>query len=388
MNDQRHDNTPIAPPTEHTEPALAADELVSHGLLTFLNNDPPAETERRMRNLMRRIADESPVHAGVRSHRLVFPHARRWIALAACFVIASALVYLGLPTTGSAQAMVLASAASLREPGDRRFEVRVQPRGSKELQETPIGTIDTRGRGAELMVARMQPEEGVWITFGRDATGPWLVYPDGRLERNPPAGALPRLGVVADQPVLPESVDRVLEELASAYTLERTTEKGADGTSSTEHIVGLRRADRAPGVPRIDLWLDAKTNTVKKVELTLPDPPIQRGMGPGRRPDGPGGPEGPDGPRGDRGRRPPPPDGLGEGDEGNDGPLPPPRDGRGPGRRGPDDPEGRGPGGGPNGRGLRGGPSRIELRPVPPPPFPPEWFGPEHHAKRPPAQRP
>ncbi len=389
MNNESLDNTPIAPPPEHAEPAKAADELLSHGLLTFLHQDPPAETDRRMRAVMRRISDESPLHAPGRNARFVFPHARRWVALAACFVIAASLVYLGLPAGSTAQAMVQASAATLREPGERRFEIRVQPRGTKQLSESPIGTLDTSG--GELMVMRMQPEEGVWVTFGRDPRGAWLVHPDGHMERNPQGAAVPRLGMVGEQPVLPESLDRVLDELAYSYTLVQTSEKTGDGAATIEHIVGTRRADRAPGVPRIEVWIDTKSKSLKKVAMFFPEPP--RGMGPGRGPGGPGGqggpgadgPDGPDGPRGDR-RRP-----MLDGprDEDRGGPLPPPPldGGRGPGRR-----DGRGPedGGerGPEGRGPRGNPLMVEFRPVPPPPFAPGWFTPEHHAKRPPAPRP
>jgi hypothetical protein len=393
-----HEPDAITPPPEQAEPSTTADELVSHGLLTFLHRDPPAETERRIRGVMQRIADETPVHAGGRAGPMAFAHARRWIALAACFVIAAGLVYLGLPTSSSAQAMVQASAAALRTPGDRRFEIRVQPRGSKELTEAPIGTIDTHN--GELMVLRMQPEEGLWITFGRDPQGPWLVYPDGRMERNPPVVAMPRFAVVNDEPVLPDSVDHLLDELAFSYNLEKTSEKSADGASMVEHIVGLRRADRKPGPTRIEVWIDPATKGVKKLELFFPEPPLPpRGMGGppgGRGPGGPGGegPDGPDGPRGDRGRRPPL-DGPREGEGRDDGPPP---DGGREGRRGrrdgrgPDDFDGRGPGGpGMIGaRGQRGGPTRVELRPAmpPQPPLPPEWFTPEHHAKKTPAPRP
>lgn len=394
MNSPALDNTPISPPPEHAEPARAADELLSHGLLTFLNHDTPAETDRRMRAVMRRITDEAPQHAPGRATRLIFPHARRWIALAACFVIAASLVYLGLPAGSTAQAMVQASAAALREPGERRFEIRIQPRGTKQLNESPIGTLDTSG--GELMVLRMQPEEGLWITFGRDPKGPWLVHPDGHMERNPQGAGAMRLGMVGDQPVLPESLDRVLDELAYSYTLVQTSEKSADDASTVEHIVGTRRADRAPGVPRIEVWIDAKSHTLKKVAMLFPEPP--RGPGPGRGPGGlggpggpdAGGPDGPDGPRGDRGRRPPPPDGLRDDDRGGPLPPPPPDGGRGPGRRdgrGPDDGDRR-PAGGPDGRGPRGNPLMVEFRPVPPPPFAPGWFTPEHHSKRPPAPRP
>lgn len=388
-------NDNLHAPVEHPEPAKAADELLSHGLLTFLHRDPPAETERRIKGVMRRIADEAPhgggAHERNQGRRLVFPHARRWIALAACFVIAAGLVYLGLPTSSTAQAMVRASAAALRQPGDRRFEVRVQPRGGKELQANPVGTIDSRG--SDLMVMRLQPEDGVWVTFGRDPRGPWLVYPDGRMERNPPGAAVPRWGYVNDQPVAPDRVDHILEDLANAYTLVGTSEKNADGTT-TERITGTRRPDAGPGAPKIDLWIDPKTNAVKKVELMFPDPPR------GPRGGGPGG-DGPP-PRGDRGPRPPrdgdgpggpppppggPDDGIGRPDKGPrdfDRPPPPPPGGReGREGRGPDDPEGRGPGGPGGGRGFRGAPLRIELRPAPPPPFEPDWFTPEHHARKP-----
>ena len=391
MNDQTDHN--LHAPVEGPDPAKAADELLSHGLLTFIHRDPPAETERRMKGVMRRIADEAPhgAHERTARRRMVFPHARRWIGLAACFVIAAGLVYLGLPGESTAQAMVRASAATLREPGDRRFEIRVQPRGSKELLSAPVGTIDSRGPG--LMVMRLQPEEGVWVTFGRDPAGPWLVHPDGRLERNPPAGAMPRWGSVNDQPIAPDRVDHILEDLANAYTLVSVSEKDADG-SVTEHITGVRRPEAGPGAPKIDLWIDSGSKAVRKVELMFPDPPSRGAMGGGQR--GPGGPEGP---RGERGPRPiregDGPGGPGGRDDGagrpDKGPpssrdfdrMPPPpggRDGRE--GRGPDDFDGRGPGGPGGGRGFRGAPLRIELRPVPPPPLDPAWFTPEKHARK------
>lgn len=404
MNES-HDDT-LRTPVEGPEPAKSADELLSHGLLTFIHNDPPAETERRMKSVMRRIADEADGRTARQGLRLVFPHARRWIALAACFVIAAGLVYLGMPTESKAQAAVRTAAAGLREPGnDRRFDVRIQPRGSNEFLAAPVGTIDSRG--ADLMLMRLQPEEGVWVTIGRDSEGPWIVHPDGRTERNPPPGAMPRWGVVENQPVTPESVDRVLEQLASGYSLEQTTETDKGGGTSLDHITGTRRPGSGPGAPRVELWLDSKTHAVKKVELMFPDPPPPPpgmpggpgGPGSGRGRGGPDGMRGPDGPRGsgehgggergggERGHRPPRgPDGEDDvlmDSDGPDGPPPmrggnpppPPRDGPGG--------EGRGPGGpGAIGRVFRGGPFRVEFRPAPPPaPLPPEWFTPKGHTK-------
>lgn len=374
MNDREPHET-ILPAPEHTEPALVADELLSHGLLTFSRHDTAAETERRVRAVMRRIADEHPAHG----RTLRFPMVRRWGTLAACLLVCAGLVYLGMPTSGTAQAMVLASAASLREPGDRRFEVRVRSREAREFPAAAAGTIDARHGGTEALVTRLQPEEGVWLTFGRDAQGTWMVTPDGRVERNPPAMLLPRMGMGGEQPVLPESVDRVLDDLAHAYTLERTTEKGDEGTP-IEHIVGVRRPDRPPGVPRVEVWIDPATKGVKKVELVMPDgppPPPGRGGGPGHHhDDGPGPDFGP-GRDGPRDRRPPPPGELGRDDDPHDGPG----ELRGPGPRG-------GKGNGPMGRGARFNPGRIELRQVAPPPLPPEWFTPEHHARKsPPPER-
>lgn len=376
-----HDDT-LHTPVEHAEPAKAADELLSHGLLTFMHKDTPAETERRMKGVMRRIADETPRHAAGRNGRFVFPHARRLIALAACFVIAAGLVYLGLPAESTASAMVRQTADVLRSPGERRFEVRVQPRGSKELLENPIGTIDTRGR--DLMVLRFEPEEGVAVTIGRDPQGAWIVHPDGHLNRNPPPTMMPRWASVGEQPVAPDSVDRLLEEMVNLYTLERTSEKSPDGKATTEHIVGLRRGDvGGAGAPRIELWIDPQSHDVKKLELFFPPPPEARdgprgNRGPLGQPGQPGQP-GPDGPRGDRPPRPRDgggPDGLR--DDHPDGPgRDMDRDGPGP-RRGPEDPQGRGPAG----RGGRGMPIRIELRPAPPPRFEDGWFTPEFHAKR------
>lgn len=364
----------------------AADELLGHGLLTFARHDGPGATERRVRAVMHAIAGEAAVHApGREPRRLLFPHARRWAALAACVAVVAGMVYLGMPTESKAQAMVRTIAASLREPGERRFEVRIQARGSTELEPAPMGMIDTRG--ADEMVARLAPEEGVWLTIGRDAEGTWIVHPDGRTERNPPPGMLPRWGMVDGQGVTPESVDRVLEHLANNYTLERTSEHDASGSGGAlDHIWGRRRPDADPCPPRVDLWLDPQTHAIRKVELMFPDPPppLPPPPGPegrsGERRDGPGRPDRAGG-RPPRGR-----EGLWEGLNGaidgprnGDGPPPihPPR---GPGR------DGEGPRGGRPGREgpryLRGGPVRIELRPAPPPPpLPPDWFRPEGHAR-------
>ncbi|MFT3683958.1 MAG: hypothetical protein QM783_03350 [Phycisphaerales bacterium] len=46
MSEHEHDNLHTS--AENGEPATSADELLSHGLLTFTHKDTPAETERRM----------------------------------------------------------------------------------------------------------------------------------------------------------------------------------------------------------------------------------------------------------------------------------------------------------------------------------------------------
>ncbi|MFT3683957.1 MAG: hypothetical protein QM783_03345 [Phycisphaerales bacterium] len=234
---------------------------------------------------MRRIADDATTHQAGREPRLLFPRARRWAALAACVAVIAGMVYLGMPTESRAQAMVRSAAATLREPTDHRFDVRVQERNSKEQETKSVGTMDTRG--VDLMVLRLQPEEGVWITFGRDKEGEWIVHPEDRFERNPPRIARPRWGMVEGEDVVPESVDRVLERLANGYTLERTREPETAGGPALEHIVGLRKPGTGPGAPRIELWLDPTTNAVKKVELVFPDPPPAGPDGMGRG--GPGG---------------------------------------------------------------------------------------------------
>ncbi len=365
-------------PAADAAPTVVADELFTHGLLTYLHTDTPAKQGERIGRLMSEIELRgvgvpplSSPAASSSSHSFRFPirTARGWLALAACITLATVAVFIGIPGEQSAQAVVQQSIEAMRSTaaGDRRYEIRLQRPGDDALPSLPGAIIDTRS--PNLLLLRANAPDGHEIIAGRDATGDWCVRMDGGVEREHPQQAWPRWAKVGDESLFVDSVDRLLEELTKSYDLQKegaATIEGK-GSASYRHIVGAKKRVRSPGGDHVEVWIDAASRSVERLEMRWDLPPGGDQGGP------------PDGARPDRAtRNGPPRDGRDPGDA---------MDQRPPRRDGPD--QDRPNGSGPNGPGSDGpdGPDNADgPRDHPGPPNPPGPGGPGPAGRRPPRE--
>lgn len=412
MNPNRDHST--SHPADAIEPAVgaagsAADELLTHGLLTFIRIDDRMSQERRVQGALKAVSREQPA-GGWRISRAAL---RAWAAAAAVVLIAGAIAYTGLPGERSAQAMVQESIHATRTSGDRRYEVHAMLTGETELEQEPHAVVDTSDAG-QLLIRGVRPD-GVPVIVGRDAQGKWALRVEGGIDRSDPERAWPRWAVVGKDSLFAESIDGLLERMAGMYELKRSSdEKLTDrGERLFHRVEGVRKLRVwGPGPATFVMWLDQSTKVVERIELRwVPPPPDVEGAGDPPPPQGgaDGDPRASEELRGGSDRDVPPGDGrAGSGtDQPDDGPPPPRRL-----RRGEGDPDrGRGPGRGPDGRPAHppGGPMGMMMDPMGPlgmlrdpmihprpgrgmprpqllvierveaPAFRPDWFSPESH---------
>ncbi len=366
--------SPQVEPAPDAAPKIVADELFAHGLLTYLHTDTPHKQGERVGRLMAALDSGTGVPPlSSTSYRFPIRSARGWLALAACVTLAAIAVFVGFPGERSAQAEVQQTIAAMRSTaaGDRRYEIRLQRPTDDALPSLPGAVIDTRS--PNLLLLRANAPDGHEIIAGRDATGDWCIRLDSGVEREHPEQAWPRWAKVGEESLLVDSVDRLLEELTRSYDLQREGEAKLEGsTVSYRHIVGTKKRVRCPGGDHVEVWIDATTKSVERIEMRW-DP----------RPDTAGAPaRGPEDQQ-NAGNAPNPSDSDHVGDHPDrrpeDGPLdrrPPPRrpgpDGPDDDRNGPDDqdrPEGFRPNGPPgDGNGPDNGPAPRDRRPPHPRP--------------------
>ena len=410
-------------PAAGAPPGVVADELLAHGLLTYLHKDTRSRQELRVAKVMSTIDERSrPIGRLLWTRRNV----RVITAAAACLALVAALTFLGLPGEQSAQATVERSIAAMQSSGDRRFEVRILAPDQTTLPANTSAIIDTRP--PNLMLLRASTSEGREVVAGRDATGDWAIRLDGGIERTRPELAWPRWAKVGEETLLADSVDRLLSGLTKGYTLQRPADTHLDGQPDKlfHHVLGTKNHAGGPGGDHVEIWIDPATNIVERLEMRWDvATPQSRASSPAassnnadqppaaRSEDGPGADDEPGQrarpPRGHPPhRRPPPPDDddlmggpprpdHGARDNGEPGPTDQadqpghpgatdgpvgPDDRAGPGRppRGPGGPGARG--GGPLGGGRgehRGPPKLLIMQRVDTPALEAAWFTPEAH---------
>lgn len=352
------------PPAEEGTPGQRADELLSHGLLSFLHSDDRARQTARVERVIEALRHETEQVAPP-APTLKFPMKaiRAWAALAAAMGIITAVAVLGMPRESSASAAVRDSIEALRGPGDRRFEVYITTWQDDQSspRTTPHAIVDTRPPSQMLIRAERPPlmkgnrggpaDDRSTTIVGRDAKGRWAIRMDGAIERDNPEIAWPRFAAMENQSLFAESVDAMLDEMSRVYQFDRKGDEALEGRPDGKfrRIDGVRKRQVGPGPSEMSVWIDPTTKLVERLELRWNEEDRKRFGGP----DGPrpmGGPPGmdrgdrprPDGERPPRHGRGPHPGRDGDKDRDMDGPR---------GRR-PDndrDMDGPGPGEGPDG---------------------------------------
>lgn len=265
------------------DPESAADDRFVHGLLEFMHKDGQTTREARVQTVMSHIDG----HARGGRHRR-FLAALVPLATAAVIAIVAVTMLVVTPQP-AAYAMVDAAIVATRSAPELRYEIGVVDRAGEP--ERALGELDMRG---ELLLVRIATPHGHDFVMGRDAQGEWSLRRDGSVERSDPRGAAPRWIDLGDSTILVGSLDGLLGQLRDEFTIERSA--GASGPT----LVATRRDDaQGPGPDRVEIWVDASTSLVERLELHT-DRPM-----PGPREGAPGGRRGPGGE--DRG--PPPREG-------------------------------------------------------------------------------
>lgn len=258
-------------PLEGAAPRDTASELFAHGLLAHLNAEHPAQTARRVTRAMHAIDREQ---AEARRFRL--PAARPLAAAAALLLVAAVAAWFLTHTEPAAQALIRASIAALRTPGERRYEARRQRPEDEGF--TLSTTIDSRHAGL-ILVRHRPPNAGTDLIAGRDAAGPWHLRHDGTISREGGLPGIPRwatIGGASDGVSLfADPLDVVLEALARTRTLERPEPGTVPGRGDRrfERLVARRTNAGGSDAGRIELWIDPATRVPERIEMTEFPPP-------------------------------------------------------------------------------------------------------------------
>jgi len=367
MSDQR--NSPLKNDAEDfVSPEGAADaqadELFVHGALCALHERADGASERRLERLNQTIRKP----AQVPGRRIALLRLRRLsgVVIVLLATLFTAWIFVSA-STNQARATLMASIQAARNAGDRRYQVHILSDGEQNVPAQPEAVFDSSGPN---LLLRVHAPQGHTAIAGKDSIGEWAIRRQGGIERNDPRRAWPRWATADGEPILADSIDKLLEVLTTGFELTILDPEVVDGRSF-RRIEGLKRDGASRGLAdRVELWIDAETMILEKMEMDWIERPGQRG--PNVRPPLPPPLSPPlrDGPR----PEPPPPGG------------PPPRGLRPPPPLQPDgDPNFRPPPphplreGGPNAELRRGGIRKLIVSRTEAPEWPANWFSPEAH---------
>lgn len=315
---------PIEPNSTSPDPGdtrAIADDLVVDGLLRHLTTENEDTRRQRMQRVHDAIAEQA--HSGLHTPhrtRLRTRWGRVLLTAAAAIIVISSLVMVGTPGESEAHAGVRGAIEALRQPGSRRYEVRLTGSDGERGKTGAVIDIDGSGR---VVIRHDPPGADAWVVAGRDAQGPWAVDGAGLVTRDNVYRFYPPWSVDDREPIV-DSIDTVLEQLLERYELELLDPEPLENGGRLLNRIRAIRTDRRPGPApnEVALWLDPDTGMPEQIVLRR----HESDEGPGRRP-GPGG-----GPR--------------HGGPGRDGP----------------------------------GIPQVTLRRIDSPDLPAEWFEPAHHA--------
>lgn len=336
-----------------------ADELFVHGALGALHERAGGAADRRMERLTRALHQSKPA----RGRRLAGMRFRRLSGVLAVVIATLLTVWIfSSAATNQARATLMASIQAAKNAGDRRYEVRILSDGESDLPEQPEAVFDSSGQNFLL---RVRAPKGHTAIAGKDSIGEWAIRREGGIERREPRRAWPRWATAEGESIFAESIDQLLEALASGFELKTLEPEVVDGRTY-RRIEGTKRAGASRALAdRIELWIDAETMIAERMEMDWTEHP---------------------GPRGPAARRPPlrgmPPAGMpGPGMPPARGERPPPPDGK-PGMRPPPPLLPPSPFAGPGNPGeevRRGGIRQLVVTRVEAPEWPANWFSPEAH---------
>lgn len=231
-----------------------ADERFAHGLLSSLHQDDPRAQEQRIQRLMQAIdAETAQPRRGV------------WIAAATAACLLA--IVLGVVLTRGPGASEIVQRAILAEEGGggRRYDISAFVGDDSETQ-VMAGQLDVGGQGHALLRAQAHGDR---IVAGRGPDGLWQVDASGTVEQLH-AEQLPPWLRFGEANVLMNSLDHVLKRLHHHHALRsggKTTLR-RHGDRVLKHVVAHSRHHHAHEPAHVELWIDADTDAVYRVEFS------------------------------------------------------------------------------------------------------------------------
>ncbi|MEM7228470.1 MAG: hypothetical protein AAF432_06615, partial [Planctomycetota bacterium] len=200
MHDAPHDD----------ESSTTGRDRFVHGVLTFMHRDSTAVQSKRIDAVMAALDDEGPLVL------TVIPR-RRWMPLAALVsVLIIGAVFIAMPSTQPAYAVIASAIEASSTAPDRRYSISVEKTRNGEAVFETIGQMDLRGTFMRLEI--LSPE-GHAVVVGRDAMGDWVIRRDGLVDRYAPERARPKWLNMGENTVLTDSVDALLKSLPETFDL-------------------------------------------------------------------------------------------------------------------------------------------------------------------------
>ena len=271
MNHHDHDDDDIiGGENSSPDPALAAEQQFTHGLLRTLDESEQADQDRT-RSVMAAI--RRPVSNPVNDRGR--PFARVISGVAAIIVFSVALVILN-GTGRSAIATISDTVAATKRVGDRSYRISVSKSPQGGFQLKPDASLDVRSN--DMYLFRDRTREGRLLIAGADNDGQWKIRRSGGVLRDPPGHHEPLWIEIGSDTLLMTSIDGLVDTLPENYMLKMVDSEPLEPGDPTDclRITAVPRDASRPGPTKIDLWIDPDSQLVARMDIILGDTPYRR----------------------------------------------------------------------------------------------------------------
>lgn len=204
---------------------------------------------------------EAAAAVGRRKNSLVY-----LLSAVAAGAIAIAVFMLHSPPNGPAMATVPDLLSALDRPGDRRFEIKVDPADPREKHGLDGATLYLRNHDQYLLVRRTPKEREIFDGFdGRES---WRIRGGAIVERQSGlgAGGLPMPRSMSEIPFgdLRATIARIAEDYKIA---EFAIERSAADAAPRRRLVAEKSDEKTKGPRRIEILADARTGLPERIDF-------------------------------------------------------------------------------------------------------------------------
>lgn len=253
------------------DPESIAKDRVAHGLLGFLHHDTADEKNRRVRKVLAGI-DRSTTVSVDRHRRFIWRAVP--LASAAMLTIITLAIFVITPQP-NAYAIVNTTIAATRSSDLLRYEIFAAEHRHGD-QDRLIGTLDMSG---ERSLVQIETPGGHDFVMGRDSIGDWSYRQDATVDRQAPRDRAPRWINLGESTILIDSVDILLEQLQTNYSVEEAHSKEQQAAGDSDiHLIAtlLPNSDRShPN--QINITIDTQSSLVDRLELKWDRDETRRG---------------------------------------------------------------------------------------------------------------